>query len=476
MRQNRRVLLTLTMTGDGAVPASDLGYLLHKHPDRVQQFDVSTGTAHVFYPEATSSRCTAALLLEVDPVGLARRRGRGTPPGAGQYVGDRSYAASSLLAVALGHVFRTALRGRCDARPELAASPLDLQVAMPSLPCRGGPDLAARLFAPLGWSVDASPLPLDPNNPGQGASPYVQVSLTGSLRLADALNHLYVLLPVLDDAKHYWVTTDEVDKLVRAGTGWLAEHTERDLIVSRYLAHQRGLASDALERLADDTPVERLDDGSAPPRLAEREQLPLARQRVDTVVAVLRAAGAATVLDLGCGEGRLLAALLPDPAFTKVTGADVSTRNLERAARRLNLDRMGDRQRARLELLQAALTYRDSRLAGYDAAVLMEVIEHVDAERLPALARTVFGFASPGTVLVTTPNAEHNVRFADLPPGAFRHPDHRFEWPRTRFRDWAGEVASAYGYTVRFEPVGVDDAEVGPPTQLAVFTRSGADA
>ena len=465
------MLLTLTTT---ARPATDLGFLLHKHPDRLQTFDLTAGRAHVFYPEATEERCTAALMLAVDPVELVRGRRRpGGPDGVlGQYVNDRPYAASSLLAVAVGRVFRTAMQGRCDARPDLPARLLPLAAHVPALPCRGGAELARRLFEPLGWAVEAAGVPLDPHVPDWGNSRYVDLRLTGEQRLADALNHLYVLMPVLDDSKHYWVTTDEVDKLVRAGAGWLHDHPERDLITRRYLAHRRELARAAMARLADadDVDAEALDNAVEDP-LAVDPPLPLAEQRRGAVLATLRSAGAGRVADLGCGEGALLASLLAEPAFSEIIGIDVSFRALELAGRRLRLDRLPESRRQRLRLFQSSLTYRDERLAGLDAAVLMEVIEHVDPSRLPALERSVFGAARPITVVVTTPNVEHNVRFDWLAPGAFRHRDHRFEWTRAEFRAWAERVGATYDYAVRFLPVGADDPEVGPPTQLAVFSR-----
>jgi 3' terminal RNA ribose 2'-O-methyltransferase Hen1 len=469
------MLVTITST---ARPATDLGFLLHKHPARTQTFDVSGGQAHVFYPEADENRCTAALLLEVDPIGLVRGRRSSGPDSfsLAQYVNDRPYAASSMMAVAMARVFSTAMAGRCTARPQLAAAALPLQIAIPALPCRGGPDVAERLFGPLGWAVEARPVPLDPLIPQWGDSRYVGLRLSGQARLADALNHLYVLLPVLDNAKHYWVSTDEVDKLIRAGGGWLGGHPDRDLITRRYLAHRRELVLTAVGRLAeaDDTEPETLDnavpgDGHEAPQ----RQLSLAQQRCGAVLAALRAAGATTVADLGCGEGTLLRMLLDEPAFSRVLGVDVSHRALEAAAKRLHLDLMPDRRRERVDLLQSSLTYRDERLAGFDAAVLMEVIEHVDPPRLGALERTVFGFASPATVVLTTPNAEHNVRYPDLPAGSMRHRDHRFEWTRAQFRDWAGAVAARHGYGVRYLPVGTDDPEVGPPTQMAVFSRHG---
>jgi 3' terminal RNA ribose 2'-O-methyltransferase Hen1 len=471
VRDNDLVLLTVTTT---RAPATDLGYLLHKHPDRLQTFETAAGAAHVFYPEATAERCTAALLLEVDPIALVR--GNKTKPGDGelaQYVNDRPYAASSMLAVALKEAFRTALTGRCDARPELAQARIPLTIDVPALRCKGGPALAEAVFAPLGWTVAADPQPLQPAE--WGPSNYLHLQLTGELRLADALNHLYVLLPVLDDAKHYWVSTEEVDKLIRAGGDWLAAHPARDLIARRYLSHQARLTRSALARLAeaDDAQPEELDN-AVPDE--EDTRRPLAVQRRDAILAVLRRLGTKTVGDLGCGTGVLTKALLAEQRIDKIVAVDVSARALQIAARNLNLDRMPDRQRERLTIFQTALTYRDDRLAGLDAAVLMEVIEHVDPERLPALERAVFGFAAPSAVLVTTPNVEYNPHFATLPAGAKRHPDHRFEWTRAQFRAWASHTAEHNGYQVRFLPVGPEHPDAGPPTQLAVFTKAEAEA
>ncbi|HEU4349774.1 MAG TPA: 3' terminal RNA ribose 2'-O-methyltransferase Hen1, partial [Actinoplanes sp.] len=412
--------------------------------------------------------------LDVDP---QRLRARTDAFALGQYVNDRPYAASSLLAGALARVFRSALRGESKDRPALTAERLPLEVHVPVL--RGRPDLATRLFEPLGWQVTAAPIPLDDvpvGHPLAGDSPYVDLTLTGLVRLADALNHLYVLLPVLDDAKHYWVAPDEIDKLLRSGQGWLAAHPEKVLITRRYLAHQRALAASALEQLDHDdpdtvdTPADTTADEDAElPVLRKRS---LADQRRDAVLAALHEAGAARVLDLGCGGGALLGALLRDRSFTEIVGTDVSSRALDLAARRLRLDRLPERQRARITLWQSALTYRDDRLRGFDAAVLMEVIEHLDPPRLPALEASVFGHAHPETVIVTTPNAEYNVRYEGLT--GMRHSDHRFEWTRAEFQTWARQTAQMHGYAVEFRGVGESDESLGTPTQLALFRKADA--
>ncbi|MEU8851037.1 3' terminal RNA ribose 2'-O-methyltransferase Hen1 [Streptomyces sp. NPDC048564] len=476
------MFLTITATGTPERPATDLGFLLHKHPEKAQVFSTSYGKAHVLYPEADAERCTAALLLEVDAVALVRRgkgKGRGGAPDAAlaQYVNDRPYAASSLLAVALSGVFSSAMRGVCTARPDLPAQPRPLRIEVPALPARGGPDLVRALFEPLGWALTAEPVPLDVQFPEWGDSRYVRLVLESeALTLAEALRHLYVLLPVLDDAKHYWVSSEEVDKLLRAGEGWLAEHPEQKLITSRYLSRRWSLTRQAMERLelvrlaeADDSEVEDIDNAVEAESEAEEKPTPLAVQRRDAIMAALKASGAARVLDLGCGQGQLVQALLKDPAYTEIVGVDVSMRALTIAGRRLKLDRMGERQASRVQLFQSSLAYTDSRLKGYDAAVLSEVIEHLDLPRLPALEYAVFGAARPRTVVVTTPNVEYNVRWESLPAGHVRHGDHRFEWTREEFRAWAEAVAERHGYGVEFVPVGPDDPEVGPPTQMAVF-------
>ena len=464
------MLLTLTTTHR---PATDLGYLLHKHPDRVQQFKQPFGTATVFYPETTDERCTVALVLEVDQVRLARTLGRRAADfSLAQYVNDRSYAASSLLAVAMADVFSTARSGRCDPRQQLADSKIPVTVRIPALPCRGGPEIAHRIFEPLGWQVTAEPVPLDDHFPEWGASRYLRLGLEGDVRLADALNQLYVLLPVLDESKHYWQGPDEVDKLIHNGSGWLADHPDRTLITERYLGRRSGLAQVALARLAelDDDQEDALATTSdeEPGQEIERIQ-PLNEQRHQAVLEILQELGARSVIDLGCGSGQFLTKLVAERSFERVAGTDVSVRSLQIANRRLRLDQLSERQTERITLFAAALTYSDDRFAGYDAAVLMEVIEHIDPPRLAALERVVFVGARPGAVIITTPNADFNANYDGLT--GLRHPDHRFEWSRTEFAGWADGVAERNGYQVSFRSIGEIDTEHGAPTQLAVFRR-----
>lgn len=464
------MLLTITTTYQ---PATDLGYLLHKHPERPQAFPLAFGTAHIFFPEACQERCTAALLLDVDPVKLVRG-----PRGATsleQYVNDRPYVASSFLSVAIAEFFRTAMQGRCDMRQELAETALPLTVTLSAVQCRGGESLLKRLFEPLGYSLKAVALPLDEQYPEWGMSAYYEVTLSASCRLVDILTHIYVMLPVLDNDKHYCVGTDEVEKLLRRGKGWLESHPEREMIAYRYLHHKPNLAREALARLLaeeEDELKEEIEVGEASQQdTREDRRISLHEERLEATMAILREVGARRVLDLGCGEGRLLKKLLHDGRFEAILGMDVSYRILELAQKRLHLDTLAPMQKKRISLVHGSLTYRDQRLEGYDAAAVVEVIEHLDRPRLTAFERALFECARPTTVVLTTPNAEYNVKFESMAAGSMRHSDHRFEWTRQEFQDWAAGVGRRYGYTVRCLPLGPEDERVGAPSQMGIFSR-----
>ena len=499
------MLLTISTTHQ---PATDLGYLLHKHPDKLQTFDLSFGKAHVYYPEATVERCTAALQLEIDPIGLVRGiKSRGKQRSLQHYVNDRPYVASSFLSVAINKVFRSAFAGRGGGKQELAATRMPLEATVHCLRNRGDDSLLLRLFQPLGYEVSIQPHPLDSKFDDWGNSPYFTITIKGSRRLSDLLRHLYVLIPVFDNEKHYWVGDDEVEKLLRQGENWLESHPEKALIASRYLKSQRSLARAALEQLTvedgDSETVEkhRLDSEQvleAPLRLNER--------RLRAIVEAVKATRASNVVDLGCGEGKLIKELLEIRELERILGFDVSSTALEIAERRLrlhgttlgtrasrprrgrdalvpsvfpaasaaetggeSLQEMPDNQRRRIKLMHGSLTYRDTRLNGFDVAVAAEVIEHIDLDRLGAFERAVFEFSRPGAVILTTPNAEYNANFKGMKPGQMRHPDHRFEWTRAEFQAWCSHVCGKYSYGVEHKGVGDAHPDLGPPTQMAVF-------
>lgn len=467
------MLLTISTTHQ---PATDLGFLLHKNPNRIQTFPLNFGNALVFYPEATAERCTVALLLDIDPIGLVRGKGRDHRT-LEQYVNDRPYVASSFFSVALGRVFNSGLAGKSESHNDLANTEIPLEAVFSVLPARGGgEDLLRKLFEPLGYEVVTSQLPLDESFPEWGESSYFKVVLRATKRLQDLLAHLYVLIPVLDNEKHYWVGDEEVEKLLRRGNPWLAAHPERETIARRYLKFRTSLAREVIARLVpEETPATEIEFGTNAIKETSEEvlekPLSLNEQRYKTVIAVLKSVQAKRVVDVGCGEGKLLRHLLEENSFEEIVGLDVSYRALEIAAERLKMERLPDKKREKIKLIHGSLTYRDRRLEKFDAATVIEVIEHLDTARLVAFERVLFEFARPAVVVLTTPNADYNVKFETLPAGRFRHPDHRFEWTRTQFKEWADAIAEKYRYAVTFQTVGNEDIELGSPTQMAVFTK-----
>lgn len=463
------MLLTLTTTHH---PATDLGYLLHKNPDRVHTQELPFGTGRLFYPEAHAARCTAALLLEIDPVGLVRKE-RQAAFALQPYVNDRPYAASSFLSVAIVRMFGTLLSGRSKERPELLDAPLPMEAVIHALPCRGDTALIRELFEPLGYKVSMTVPPLDATFENWGESPFATVTLTRTIPVRELLSHLYVLIPVLDNQKHYFINEEEVDKLLHHGEGWLQSHPKKALITRRYVSYLGSLTRLALHRLSEEgddagqTPTQKAD--AAETALESTRNVPLYQQRIDAITEVLLSHNVRTVLDLGCGEGRLLRRLKQEKPLLQIAGCDAGIRSLEIAKERLQPERQ-QRHEPEILLFQSALTYRDKRFDAYEALVLSEVIEHIDPSRLEALGEAVFG-ARPALLIVTTPNREYNVLFETLAAGALRHADHRFEWNREEFVQWASEAARCYGYEVTLQSIGEVDAEHGAPTQMAVFTR-----
>ncbi len=454
------MLLTISTTHQ---PATDLGYLFYKHPAKCQVFDLSFGTAQVFYPIANSTSCTMAMLLDINPVDLARGKAGAKQQSLSTYVSDRPYVASSFLSVAIAQVLGTAMAGRCREKQELADTPIPLTAKIAVLPSRGREEFLRGLFEPLGYQVNVQRIVLDDQFSDWGNSSYFDVELTHVVKLCDLLAHLYVLIPVLDDEKHYYVNEEEIEKLLRHGAGWLLEHPLKNEITSRYLKRQRGLTRDALAQITgEEVTTENQEEAIEKP-------LSLNQQRLEIVAATLKDRGAHRIVDLGCGEGKLLRLLLKDPIFQQLLGMDVSYRSLEIAQDRLKLDQLPSGQRDRIQLIQGSLTYRDDRLLGYDAATVIEVIEHLELNRLAALERVLFEFARPKLVIITTPNVEYNVKFENLASGKLRHPDHRFEWTRAEFQDWAQLIASRHSYTVEFGAIGDLDAVLGSPTQMAIF-------
>ncbi len=463
------MLLTITYEGTNT---QELGYLLHKNPERTQQFELSYGKAYVFYPEVSDTRTTAALLLDIDPLHLARGKTGSKDGGLFDYVNDRPYASTSFMSTAIVRIFTTAMNGRCDKHQELADTPLKLTASIFSLKDNGNTTLANELFEPLGYTVTTERTQLDDHFPEWGISPYINLTISGTVKLSELLNHIYVLIPVFDKQKHYYIAEDEIQKLLNHGEGWLVAHPYREQITQRYFTARKSYARKALDiLLADELNTEGSTDETE--NIEKEVRTPLNTQRLETVKNAVLRCGASSVIDLGCGECRLTSLLLNESQIKKVTACDVSVAELEKAAQRLHLDRMQPYRKNKLTLIQASLTYRDKRFEGYDCACVVEVIEHIEPMRIPAFERSVFEFAAPKTVILTTPNREYNINYEHMQENTLRHSDHRFEWNRKEFKAWTEHICEKFGYTCEISGIGNEDEKYGMPTQMGVFTKNG---
>lgn len=450
-------------------PATDLGYLLHKHPDRFQSVELSVGKAHIFYPEKSAERTTISLLLDIDPIDMVRgaKNMSGDGFSLGQYVNDRPYVASSFLSVALSKAFSSAMNGHCKDKPELVNEKLPFEVTIAAIPApKGGEILIRKFFEPLGYAVELTRHQLDTKFPEWGDSKYYTLQLRHTVTTQQLLSHLYVLIPALDNDKHYFVSENEIEKLLQKGEGWLQEHPEKEQIVRRYLINLGSLTRRGLERLGEsdttDTPVIRAE--------AQQRRETLHDRRLKMVAQKLVESGAERVLDLGCGECKLIRLLLQQKQFTEIVGMDVSYGELIKAKERLHFDQMPPKQKEKLKLFQGSVMYKDQRLEGFDAAAVVEVIEHLEVNRLKAFERVLFEFAQPKTIVLTTPNQEYNVTWEKLDAAEMRHDDHRFEWTRAEFAAWANQMAETYHYSVALLPVGDETEGIGAPSQMAIFT------
>ena len=464
------MLLTITYEGKNT---QELGFLLHKNPERAQQFELNYGKAYVFYPEVSDERTTAALLLDIDPLDLAKGKVGSKEGGLFDYVNDRPYASTSFMSTAIVRIFGTAMNGRCDKMQELADTPLNLTACIYSLKDNRDEQLAKEMFEPLGYTVETERTMLNDDFPEWGVSPYINLKINGKVKLSEMLNHIYVLIPVFDRQKHYFISEEEIQKLLDHGEGWLADHPYKEKLTRRYFAVKRNYARKALDILLDDDTSEEETADNENAAEEKEEHIPLNDMRLDAVKKAVIDSGATSVIDLGCGECRLTSLLLKEQQIKRIAACDVSVHTLEKASKRLRVDRMQPYLKDKLTLMQASLTYRDKRFEGYDCACMIEVIEHIEPIRIPAVERSVFEFASPHTVIVTTPNREYNANYENMQEDALRHHDHRFEWTRKEFEEWTGHICEKFGYSCEISGIGSVDEKLGTPTQMGVFTKNG---
>lgn len=456
-----------------------LSYLLQKSPFVVGEFDVGASfKTYVFFPEYSEERTTCAVMFDMNSIELVKSlkaHDRHATYSLFDYINDRPYVSSSFTCSIISDVFRSALNGKCREYPDLPNQEFDLSARF-YVSMKTKDDLIKELFEPLGYELSYSTErpPVDSMYEQFGESPYYDVTISRRETVKDLLSHLYILIPILDKMRHYGPSSDEVKKIMKIGDSWLKDHPSKKKIVGRYFGKKKELATSVLDRLEDQIKDEqRIDENSDD----EKEtRTPLAGQRRKAIIRTLREHNVKTVLDLGCSTGKLSFELIDTPGIVKVTGADISARAIEKAVLEKRIHKkMTEDQKSRLDFVIASAIYRDLRFSAFDAIVLQEVIEHFDSWKLRVAEDVVFKYSGPRVVVVTTPNIEYNVLFENLENGKLRHRDHKFEFTRGQFKEWANRICKQFGYTVSFEDIGEFVENIGTQTQMAVFVRNNTD-
>ncbi len=442
------MILNFNVKGENA---DKISFLLHKSPNKLHQFSLGFGSAYVFYSKYERNDVSFSLLVDIDPIDLVRGKNKNSQ-GIFDYVNDRPYATSSFLCSAIAQVFSTALSGRSKEYEHLVKEEMEFKVEVVSLKVKTNLIMLNKIFDPLGYELEIKSHLLDEKIFGEEESNYVDLILKNKLTLQSVLQHLYVLIPVFDNNKHYFVNNDEVEKLLSKGGDWIDVHPEKDFITSRYLN----------SKFIDAKKLESLFSKEQNKMIEERKKNSLNSQRLSQVTDVIESLNIKSLVDLGCGEGKLIKELLNNTSVEKILGVDISINVLKKAARKLKYDTVKDK----IELVQSSAVYYDERFTEYEAICLIEVIEHIDEQKLYLLKENVFNLVKPKYVIITTPNVEYNTVY-EL--DGYRHSDHRFEWSRSEFRLWCEEICNQYNYDVEYFSIGEEMETVGNSTQMGVF-------
>ncbi len=461
-------------------PATDLSYLLHKNPDKVQTFDITGGKAYVFYPETTDEKCTATMILNIDTLEMIKNQKKSMSDFALKgYVNDRPFVASSFLSSAISSIYSSALNGNSKEKSEVVNKKIPLEVFISVINVSGGENLIKRFFEPLGYEIKIEKYELNENFKSWGESNYFSLTLKNIITLKELLTHLYILIPVFDNEKHYWVSTKDVDILLKKGEGWLENHPEKEFITKRYFKNIKSLSNLYNKKSIDDIEESQKNVDSEENNENEFEEInqiiketkiKLDKQRLNYVYEKLIESGMKSIIDMGCGEGKLLKLLITNKQFEKIAGTDVSFNNLLKAKERLNFEEMSQKFKERIELFQSSLTYKDKRFSNYESCAIVEVIEHIDVERLESFEKSIFECSKFKYIILTTPNADYNINYKSLNKQNLRHSDHRFEWTKDEFKSWIDKICEKYKYNAKISGVGEFDEQSGHPTQVVEFS------
>ncbi|WP_310831561.1 3' terminal RNA ribose 2'-O-methyltransferase Hen1 [Paenibacillus pedocola] len=472
--------LIIRATGTGA---GMLSHLLAKNPNNLYDRTEKEARVRIVFTVSSEEETEAVIYVTPDPIELVKGDSSAHND-ITQYINDREFVTSSLFCSYIRPALGTALNGKPkEAYMPWVGKPLKLELTFGPVASNLPDRTLEELFTALGYEVQLERGDAEYSFALKTRSSARYIKLAGEQTLQTALQQLFVLIPALDDYKHYYISDDEVDKIRRYGAGWLEEHPQRSLILKRTLRfagaikqyeamaakEKRSTAENSVD--SEDVPAAVTVSGeSAVTEMQEEPKIRLNDLRYAAIAAAVEELYAkATIVDFGSGEGKLSAKLSSVPGVREIKAVEPSAASQLRAMDRFA--KLADKPGIIVpDPVTGSLFYFDESLRGKDVMILCEVIEHIDEYRLARVMENIFAEYAPKTLIVTTPNKDYNAVY-EMEQEELRHGDHRFEWGRKAFSVWCARWTETFDYTAELTGIGEGSVEFGYPTQMAIFTK-----
>ncbi|MCM3572375.1 3' terminal RNA ribose 2'-O-methyltransferase Hen1 [Mesobacillus subterraneus] len=443
--------LTIRAVGENVQVIS---HLLAKNPNNLYERNQKGHAVRLFFSSFTEREVEATVFVAPDSLELVKNQGNQYD--ITHYINDREFAVSSIFISLIRTALGTALNGQPkEEYIKWVKHPFDLELSFGPVASGLSDHQIVDLFEPLGFNVSINRPQIEYNFNLKSKSSVRFITLKGRTPLQMALRQIFVLIPVLDNYKHYFIDEKEIEKLERYGEGWLDDHPQKSFILKKALRFKN--VYELVEGQEKDT--------AAP----EMRKIRLNDMRYEKIVDTVNGfENKESIVDLGSGEGKLSTRLGFIPGVKEILAVEpseeASIRAMERFAQAEGKDYF-----IKPTQLWGSLFYYDERLKGKDVIILCEVIEHIDEERLSKVFQTILQDYRPKNLVVTTPNKEYNALYEM--DTEFRHGDHRFEWSREEFEAWCKARNEEGEYELIFDGIGELDEQFGFPTQMCIFKR-----
>ncbi|WP_141431100.1 3' terminal RNA ribose 2'-O-methyltransferase Hen1 [Bacillus sp. 03113] len=446
--------LSVKAVGDGA---KILSYLIAKNPYNLYDRDEKSNRVRLVYTVFDEKEVEVVIFVTPDPVELVRNSANAFD--ITQYINDREFAVSSLFCTNIRKALGTALNGKPkEEYQKWVNHPFELHMNFGPVASHLSDENIVELLHPLGYIVEIERGETNYSFELKQRSSSRFIHLKGQQTIQQALRHLFILIPVIDNYKHYFIDEHEIEKLVRYGEGWLDSHPLREYIIKQSLRF-----SELINQFPSLAKKDDEEEHSSAPKVRLNEL------RYQAVVEKIKSLSQrASIVDFGSGEGKLSVRLSNIPDVKEVLAVEPSETAQLRAIQRFEKASYNQTHVSPTPIL-GSLFYYDERLLNKDVMILCEVIEHIDEYRLPNIMKTIFREYQPKTLIVTTPNREYNEVYAM--DEIVRHSDHRFEWTRQEFKSKCETWIKNVLYSMEFEGIGLEHEEYGHPTQMCTFVR-----